>query len=84
MSDRLDRSLARLEAKKKLINRIQESLDDSGELNDWECDFLENVKDQLVGNKRDSLTERQMETLEKIEYVRAEGRDAAWEEYRDY
>lgn len=79
----MDRALKRLEAKQKLIDRIQDSINDSGELTDWECDFLDSLLNQLLENKRESLSEGQTDTLEKIEFKRAEGIDAYWDEYGD-
>lgn len=84
MSNRMDRSLERLEAKRKLINRIRESIDDSGELTDWECEFLDSILNQLLENRRQTLTDGQVETLEKIEFKRAEGIDAYWDEYGEH
>ena len=84
MSDRMDRALARLEAKKKLIDRIRESIGDSGELNDWECEFLDSILNQLLENRRQTLTDGQVESLEKIEFKRAEGIDAYWDEYGEH
>lgn len=81
MSDRMDRTLARLEEKRKLIDRIKESIDDSGELNDWECEFLDSVLNQLLENERGTLSDRQADTLERIEFKRAEGVDAYWDEF---
>ena len=67
--------------KQKLIDRIQESMDDSEGLNDWEVDFLESIQTQLNGS-RDVLEDAQLEKLEDIEYIRAEGREAFWDEKR--
>ena len=78
----MDRELEKLEANRKLIARIQDSIDDPGELSDWECEFLESIKEQVV--KGYTLSDReggQMDTLEKIEYKRTEGSDAYWREF---
>ena len=81
MSDHMDKALERLKAKQKLIDRIQESINDSGELNDYETEFLDSILNQLLESKRQTLSERQWDTLDKIEFKRAEGIDAYWEEY---
>jgi hypothetical protein len=81
VSDRLDKALERLKAKQKLIDRIKESIDDSGELNDWEVDFLDSVFNQLLEDKRQVLSPKQWDSLEKIEFKRAGGEQAYWEEF---
>ena len=80
MSDRLDKKLDEMRVQKRLLDRIQESVDDSGELNDWEDNFLESIKRQMENGKTE-LSPAQMEKLEGIEYIRAEGRRAYYEEY---
>jgi len=81
MSDRMDRALERLKAKQKLIDRVKESIDDSGELNDYETEFLDSIFNQLLEDKLQTLSEKQWDVLDKIEFKRAEGIDAYWEEY---
>jgi len=83
LSDRIDRQLAGLKEKRKLIDRVKESIDDSGELTDWEVDFLDSVYTQLIEGRRDNLSEAQADTLDKIEFKRAEGEQAYWEEFGD-
>ena len=46
MSDRLDRLLERYGENKKIIDRIQQSIDDNAELSDWEDDFLDSIKEK--------------------------------------
>jgi hypothetical protein len=55
-----------------LIDRIDETLVDD-ELNDWEEEFLKSIRGQVMQGR--TLSEKQMETLDKIEYVVAFGRD---------
>ena len=79
--NRLDREIAKIEEKDKLLKRIQESIDDNGDCTDWEDDFLDRIKRQLEQGKIDELSNAQEHTLGGIEFMRAEGRDAWWEEY---
>ncbi len=81
MKNRIDNQLVQLKEKRKLISRIKESIDDSSELSEWEIDFLGSVYTQLTKNQRDNLSDAQADILEKIEFKRAEGAEAYWEEY---
>lgn len=58
----------------KLIARIEACQGDS-DLNDWEEEFLDDVRDALKSGARTELTYAQMATLERIETICAEGRD---------
>lgn len=57
-----------------LIARIEACQGDP-EINDWEEEFLDDVRYALKSGARYELTPAQMGTLERIETICAEGRD---------
>ena len=78
-SDRMDAHKSRLDQNKRMIDRVQNCIDNGAERNDWEDEFLGSIKDQLMQGRM--LSERQLEALEKIEYLVSWGRDSYWEEF---
>ena len=70
-SGSLDKEFERVRTREKLLKRIQESIADSGELNDWEEDFLASIYGQILEGKREELSSGQEDTLDKIELKRA-------------
>jgi len=77
--DRMDAHKERLDQNKRVIDRVQYCIDNGAECNDWEENFLESVKDQLMQGH--ILTDAQIEKLEQIEYLVSWGRDSYWEEF---
>jgi len=75
----MDAHKSRLDQNKRMIDRVQYCIDNSAEFNDWEDEFLGSIKDQLMQGR--ILSERQLEALEKIEYLVSWGRDSYWEEF---
>lgn len=70
-SGSLDRDMEKLKLRERLLKRVQESIDDPGELNDWEEEFLASIYAQVLEGRRDELSSGQLDTLEKIELKRA-------------
>jgi len=59
------------ESKKKLVEEWFKSIEETGvNLSKWEEDFVESVKEQFT--KRGSLSEKQLEILERIYAERAD------------
>lgn len=77
--DRMDAHKEKLDQNKRMIDRVQNCIDNGAECNDWEDEFLGSIKDQLMQGRL--LSERQLEALEKIEYLVSWGRDSYWEEF---
>ena len=61
------------------LDRVQYCIDHCVDSNDWEDDFLENVKDWLGMDRMPSMA--QMDTIKKIEFLTENGREEYWEEY---
>lgn len=72
----LNKHFEQVQKNKRLIDRVEHCQENNGELNDWEDSFLDSVAEQLTEGR--SLSDRQLEKLEQIEYVVEWGRD---EEY---
>ena len=69
----------KLDQNKAMIDRVDYCLKNCVELNDWENDFCVSILDQLMEGR--TLTERQIEKLEQIEYLTSWGRESFWEEF---
>ena len=82
MSKSLDRIMEQLDANQEYIDRVEHCQLDNGELNGWEDEFLESLKDQLESGKE--MSEKQLETLEKIEYKVEWGEKTYWEEFGSF
>lgn len=82
MSKSLDRLMDQLETNREYIDRVEHCQNDNAELNGWEDEFLESLKDQLESGK--SISEKQLETLEKIEYKVEWGEASYWEEFGEH
>jgi hypothetical protein len=78
----MDSHKANLDANKELLSRVEYCIEHGSDCNDWEDDFLESIKTQIMNGKRE-LSPDQLETLEKIEYKVEWGTEAYWQEYGD-
>jgi hypothetical protein len=71
--------MERLEKNREMLARVEHCQANGDECTDWEDEFLESIQNWLM--KGSSLTEGQLETLEKIEYKVEFGQAAYWEEF---
>ena len=76
---RMDDHKEKLDVAKDQLDRVEYCIEHGSECNQWEDDFLENIKDWLMRGQ--PLSDAQNETLEKIEYLVEWGRESYWEEY---
>ncbi len=76
--DRLDKEFSRLEKVEALLDRISNCQNNNEDLNNWEDDFLESIENWLRSEGH-GLSDNQLNKLEQIELVVAEGRQAAWD-----
>lgn len=72
LSDRFGANPNEVEDLEDTIQRIKEC-EGSPDLNDWEEDFLESIKEQVMNGR--TLTTRQEDKLEQVEVIAAEGRE---------
>lgn len=79
LGDRLDAHKENLDAVKEDLDRVEYCIEHCAECNDWEDDFLHNIKDWLMRGR--TLSFAQAEKLEQIEYMVEFGRDLMMEEY---
>ncbi len=79
MSNRLDQHMERLEKNREMLKRVEYCREHGNECNAWEDDFLESIHDWLM--KGWALSDAQLDTLEKVEYLIEWGREAYWEAF---
>lgn len=77
LGDRLDAHMRKVEQNKEMLDRVEHCIQHCDECNDWEDEFLDSVKSQLMEGS--SLSSRQVEKLEQIEVITEFGRDD-WED----
>ena len=76
---RMDAHAEKLERVKEELKRVEYCIEHGADCNDWEDDFLENIKGWLM--RGCPLSSSQFETLEKIEYKVEFGLESYWQEY---